>query len=339
MADFGATGATGEFAISGVPSDALALTSDILRDVVTELVAEGVLPALPPQLHHFTSLETACRIIDGDNVRLSHAEYSNDQTEMGQAKEIIREELKGRSSDNFFAQVLSDYDKLEPTLDAYIFCMSTGNSGGGPPQDILSQWRAYGQDGRGACLTLDASKLARLVWNTPSLRINPVIYEKAKQVKFVGHILDHGQMKHTNNAPKALEATVAALVFATPLMKAPGFEEEREWRLIFMPPLDVDVPQPTLGFQARRDFLAPYIDLTYLWQVLRLDMIAIPALHATLPAPLPAVSLPLVPITEVMIGPSGHQSLNVRAFTKLLIQTNRRTVTIPQSRIPYRSLS
>jgi DUF2971 family protein len=307
-------GALGEFAIGEMGGDTLALTSDILQEVVTRLVdEEKVLPPLPPQLHHYTSLETAYHIINGDNVRLSHAEYSNDQTEMGQAKDIIRGELKSRSSNAFFGQVLSDYETLAPTLDAYIFCMSTGNLSGSPPQDLLSQWRAYGQDGRGACLTLDARKLGRLVYNTPGLRINPVIYQRAIQLKFVGDILDRGLIAHSNNAPNAREATIAALVFATPLMKALGFEEELEWRLIFMPP-QVGL-QPQFGFQARRDFLAPYIDLTHLWHHLRPIMVAIPALRATLPTHLPAVGLPLVPITEVMIGPSGHQTLNVRALT------------------------
>jgi hypothetical protein len=321
------------------------LTSDILQQVVTQLVdVEKLLPALPAQLYHFTSLETAYRIIQEDNIRLSHSEYSNDQTEMEKAKEIIRSELNKRSSNAFFGQVLSEYEMLAPTLNAYVCCMSTGKPAGHPPQDIpghppqdiLSQWRAYGQDGRGACLTLDASKLGRVVSNTPGLRINPVIYRRDIQDRFVGDILDRGSAAHDREVRNAREATIAALVFATPLMKAPGFEEEGEWRLVFMPP-QVDI-QPQLGFQARRDFMAPYTDLKCLWEHLRPTMIAIETLRATLPTHLPTVSPPLVPITEVMIGPSGHQSLNVRA-TKLLIQATRVNVAIRKSSIPYRSLS
>ncbi len=152
-------GALGEFALGEVGGARAALTSDILQEVVTHLINEKLLPELPPQLHHFTSLETAHQIIKHDNIHLSHSEYSNDQTEMGQAKDIIRAELKSRSSNTFFQQVLSEYEKVAPNLDAYIFCMSTGSPTRVPPQDILSQWRAYGQDGRGASLTLDAPKV------------------------------------------------------------------------------------------------------------------------------------------------------------------------------------
>jgi hypothetical protein len=95
--------------LRGVGHETLALTSDILVKVVTRLVETKVLPPLPATLHHFTSLETAYRIIDGDNIRLSHAEYSNDQREMAEAKEIICSELTRRSSNPFFGQVLLDY--------------------------------------------------------------------------------------------------------------------------------------------------------------------------------------------------------------------------------------
>jgi hypothetical protein len=329
-------GALGEFGLGEIGNDSFALTSDILGQVVTELVdTERVLPALPTQLHHFTSLETAYRIIDKDNIRLSHAEYSNDQTEMTQAKSLILSELNNRSSDAFFAQVLTEYDKRAPSLDAYIFCMAMDKPAG-PPQDILSQWRAYGQDGRGVAITLDAAHLARLVSNVPGLRINPVIYQSATQHRFVSKILDRGLVAYQNSDPNALEATTAALVFATPLMKAAGFEEEREWRLIFMPPqLQL---QPQLEFHPRRDFLAPYFNLSYVWNALLPQMLTIGALRATLRNPVTMAVPPLISIREIMIGPSGHQALNLKSFAKLLVQAGRASVSIKQSEIPYRSL-
>ena len=90
----------------------------------------------------------------------------------------------------FFGQVLDEYQSAAPNLDAFIFCMSTGlTSSAPPPQDMLSQWRAYGQDGRGICLTFDGSDLSRLVANTPGLRLNPVIYNRTTQKRFVDEFL------------------------------------------------------------------------------------------------------------------------------------------------------
>ncbi len=82
-------GPLGGLALGELPISTVRLTGDILKSVVTEFANERKLLPLPPaELHHFTSLETAYRIIEGDDVRLSHAEYSNDQTEMAEAKEI-----------------------------------------------------------------------------------------------------------------------------------------------------------------------------------------------------------------------------------------------------------
>jgi hypothetical protein len=320
--------------------DTLKLTSKILTDVITEFVSEkGLLPKPPSELHHFTSLETAYRIMAKDDVHLSHAEYSNDQTEMEQAKKVITCELSTHSkNEQFFAQILKAYEQLAPELDAYLLCMSTGRNLNGAlaPQDILSQWRAYGQDGKGVCLTLETDHLDRLVYNTPSLRLNPVIYDPNTQLMFIDAILQRAISAHKSGVHHAHEAAIAALDFARPLMKAPGFAEEAEWRLIFVP-LGATA-QPQLGYRPRRDFLAPFISLHHVWTDLRPQMLEIRELRTTLPTILPCPKVPpLVLITKLMIGPSGHQSLNERSFTKLIRQTNR-SIDILKSQIPYRSL-
>ena len=337
MLGFGALGAS---ALGEVPAHALALTQDILQRIVTKFVEDGKLSGLPPELHHYTSLDTAHRIIEGDDVRLSHAEYSNDQTEMEEAKKIIQTRLSARAGiDQFYAQVLADYQNLAPKLDAFIFCMSTGlQIATGNSPDMLSQWRAYGQDGRGICLTLNTSDLSRLVENTPGLRINPVIYERTTQALFIDAILDAAFAAHQGGDPSARAAAVAALVYTTPLMKAPGFVEEREWRLIFMPPAGV---APQLKFHPRRDFLAPFVTLNQIWFTLQPAMIAIPALAALLSSirAVPHVP-PLIPVIQIMVGPSGHATLTQRAIQKLVAQSaHRGAIQVSISGIPYRSLA
>jgi hypothetical protein len=305
-----------------------ALTSQILGMVIGELG----LPKPPRELHHFTSLDAAYRIIEDDNIRLSHAEYSNDQTEMKRAKEIIRTALRARSGTSFFDDVFNCYEQLAPNLDAYVFCTSNTE------QDILSQWRAYGHDGKGVCLTLDTEKIERLVYNAPGLlRNNPVIYVEETQNKFVEAILDKGLHFHNSGEANARTATVSALVFTTPLMKASGFREEDEWRLIFMPP--ENGPTPHFGFHSRRDFLVPYIDLCHIWYKMRPEFPDVDGLgirSSLRPSPLVP---PLVPITKIMIGPSGHPLLNERAVGKLIKQANRTVVEVRCSQIPYRSFA
>lgn len=333
MLGFGPLGATPLG--SAFDEIALARTTDILETVVTRFVDNNQLSILPNYLHHYTSLHTAQKILENDDIRLSHAEYSNDQMEMAQARAVIDEVPKAQApQSNFLASVQREYGSLAASLDAYVFCMSNGDQDLPSPQDRLSQWRAYGQDGRGVCLSLDASSLAKIVRHTPGLRINPVIYDPTTQLNFVNAIITEGVNLSQAQDPSALSATVGALVFAMPLMKAQGFSEEWEWRLIFMPP--AVGPSPKLEFHPRRDFLAPFLRLKYIWNDLRPQLAQIPALRPRPPIGLPT-GAPLLQITGVMVGPSVHQSLNLRAMTKLLAQSPR-PLAPTASDIPYRSI-
>lgn len=314
------------------------MTSEILQEVITALSNKNQLPSPPRELYHYTTLEVAQLILEGDNLRLSHAQYSNDQLELEMAKAVIDRCFRTHSAaPAFLRQVQATFAALAPDLDAYIFCLSTGDPQRISPHDLLSQWRAYGQDGRGCCLTLQTSGLSDLVHHMPGLRLNPVIYDRGVQTSLVTNILGLGDARFAAGNPNAVSATVSALVFTTPLMKDPGFSEEREWRLIFMPPYGV--PQPQLGFQPRRDFLAPFVTLHHLWHQLRPKLVKIPELKPNPPSnkrALPSAT-PLVPVNSVMVGPSGHQALNVKAMRKVVTQAGR--AIIPQaSAIPYRSL-
>jgi hypothetical protein len=80
MLGFGPLGAA---PLGGVfDAEGLARTNEILETVVTRLVAANPQFSPPTLLHHFTSLEVARHILEEDDVRLTHAEYSNDQMEL-----------------------------------------------------------------------------------------------------------------------------------------------------------------------------------------------------------------------------------------------------------------
>lgn len=186
-------------------------------------------------------------------------------------------------------------------------------------------------------MTLDAGELTALAYYFPAgLRRNPVIYEPALQTALIDQILTQGSALYPGT-PTAVDATVGALIFAMPLIKHPGFAEEREWRLIYTP---LEEAPPVLEFHPRRDFLAPFVTLQHLWQVVRPKLAALPGFPVRPPLlnlPPPAVP-PLVPALSVMVGPSGHQPLNERAIQKVIAQW-RATLGLQKSATPYRSLS
>jgi hypothetical protein len=169
-------------------------SQEIVEPVITDLSNQNLLPGAPPILYHYTSLEVIQKIMEFDDIRLTHAEYSNDQRELEEARLLIAERLGVHPSATAFKnQVEADYRAQAGDLDVYVFCMSTGSAGNPPSQDMLSQWRAYGQDGRGGCLTLDSTALADLVHHFPAgLRRNPIIYLRATQVALIDAILTTG---------------------------------------------------------------------------------------------------------------------------------------------------
>jgi hypothetical protein len=139
-------------------------TSELLETVVTSLSKS--FPPFPQKLYHYAPLETLQKIFEFDDLRLSHAEYSNDQRELVQANAVIDVRLSGYAGTPVFRhQVEQAFAAQAADLDAYIFCMSTGS------QDKLSHWRAYAQDGRGGAITLDPWGLVELVHAIPGLRL------------------------------------------------------------------------------------------------------------------------------------------------------------------------
>ena len=310
-------------------------TTQILEQVLTGLPA---LPYAPAELYHYTSLETIQKILEFDDIRLTHAEYSNDQRELEEARILIADRMAHHPSPAaFLTAVEAAYDVQAGSLDVYVFCMSTGIVGNPLPQDMLSQWRAYSQDGRGGCLTFDSGGLMALAHYFPAgLRRNPVIYDPALQTALIDGILAQGSALYPGT-PTAVEATAGALIFVMPLIKHQGFAEEREWRLIYTP---LEEAPPQLGFHPRRDFLAPFVTLQHLWNVVGLRLRQLPGFPVrppllTIPTP---TGLPLIPALSVMVGPSGHQPLNERAMQKVIAQW-RTGLGLQKSGTPYRSLS
>ena len=313
----------------------------ILEKVITSLYDEERLPKPPSTLYHYSSLEVIQKILASDDVRLSHAQYSNDQTELSEAKSLIHDRLDHKK--NPFNKVVAEaFLKRADEVDAYIFCMTSGDQSRENPQDLLSQWRAYAQDGRGGALTLEMRQISALVHHFPELRVNPVLYDPNLQCSFIDCILDSGEaLQAANHSSQtvAVAATVESLIFALPLMKHPGFSEEREWRMIFMPFTDSGPTAPTVKFQPRRDFIAPFLEFRHLWNHIRPEMIKMIGSHYKPPINVPEPDQNrLIPATGLMIGPSIHQQLNTRAMTKAVAQSSR-NFSVDASVIPYRSLT
>ncbi len=98
--------------------------------------------------------------------------------------------------------------------------------------DVLSQWRAYSNDGNGYCIGFNAKDIFKL----PVYPIK-IIYNKKEQIKKVIETVKFIHFSETNNIEKyGKHFFDLCFFFATELasMKNPAFHEEKEIRIIHL---------------------------------------------------------------------------------------------------------
>lgn len=98
--------------------------------------------------------------------------------------------------------------------------------------DVLSQWRAYADDGKGYCIGFKAKDIF-------SLPVYPIkiLYNKKEQIKKVTETVKFIHFSEQNNTDKfGKDFKELCFFFATELasMKNPSFDEEKEIRIIHL---------------------------------------------------------------------------------------------------------
>jgi hypothetical protein len=124
-----------------------------------------------------------------------------------------------------------------------------------------------------------------------------------------------------------VEATALSLYYVCPIYKDEGFEEEKEWRFLYMPVMTTAAPA-AVYYRDRSGFVIPYVRLS--------EVAALPG-GAGLGLPNRTVG-PGLPITEVMVGPSGLIDLNREALIDFVASHPNQSgfITVTKSIIPYR---
>jgi len=131
------------------------------------------------------------------------------------------------------------------SYDTYIACFSEHVQGDSDGR--LSMWRAYGSDGGGAAIVFDTSKLTEDE-NSPLL-IAPVDYRTtAQRLEWIDSAIGKAakairELGADASASEQALQEVARNYYvrirrAALLSKHASFEEEREWRVVYLPDLD-----------------------------------------------------------------------------------------------------
>jgi hypothetical protein len=219
----------------------------------------GIHEAVPGRLYHYTTLGGLEGIIESGAVWASDVRFMNDSSELTYASdlinEVIAESIASVSNDELREALPSGptySNAFEHGLRPFIACFCETN-------DLLSQWRGYGEGDLGMSLGLRLAN-GPLDDLGPNSYLRKVIYDPIRQREL------------TRGAVNQWIATAAAMMAAgTPVkdlfpypaywslqdalaelylcFKHPSFEEEKEWRLIKL----VDVRAELSRLSSRRN--------------------------------------------------------------------------------------
>ncbi|MDX9860407.1 MAG: DUF2971 domain-containing protein, partial [Rhodospirillales bacterium] len=221
--------------------------------------------AFPATIYHYCPTGTFLKILESKAIWLSDIRHMSDYKEGRWAYELIEGVIKERSTkglDGGLPEVLlrmfeiwnlsrlrlpkvsasAFHNEFEEVVDgnatsAFIACFSEEG-------DLLSQWRAYADDGLGVTIGFDPESFGleprpAYVSRDPhsAIGLAPVVYDSCNQRRTIEARLER-YLTDPRLATKAEEtaAECAADLGAVGLtFKNPSFSEEREWRIIHTP--------------------------------------------------------------------------------------------------------
>ena len=286
-------------------------------------------------LYHYTTAEGLKGIARDNKIRATNIFFMNDSEEFRGGLRLFETRLKELTGTHeIYQQCLrairswilgeGQDSSVESTVQMYACCFSEY-------KDVLSQWRAYCQQG-GFALGFRRSKLEALV-EKQDFALEKCLYGDDEKSTKVDGILQAIETKARNSDKQAqspprvepehryfeiIDNHIFEIMRTAAILKHDGFREEGEWRLLST--LQRAEKRGDLAFRARGALIVPYkeIDLedsscegTCIWEDAR-----------------------------IVAGPSERQQLVSEAVRLLLLhhRPEAGSVVFEPSPIPYRPL-
>jgi len=235
-------------------------------------IIENRRPAMENELaFHYCTIETFFNICKNNTLRLSDIEKSNDYSERVYMEELIKKELieyaEGRNKNIGLRKLIEEWCYILNNLsNVYACCFSEAG-------DMLSQWRAYADNGYGVSIGFSKDILLQFNSEEYGLKFRKISYNIIEHQEFakrqVKKIIDTLKEKNFySSVAEVFENDVDINCF----MKMPAFEEEREWRLLIAlnPELRINQIGTFLDFQlsntqlnTRNGKIVTYFDLNF----------------------------------------------------------------------------
>jgi hypothetical protein len=207
---------------------------------VDDLPSRLAFEAVPPDhLFHYTDLDGVKGIFTSRTLWLSKFTASNDISEILLAiqhfQTFVQREASEHTRDegDFLREAADQLESFRRTnICLASFCEQ---------HDLLSQWRSYGNDGRGIALGFNSKRLVELAHRN-GLRLFRCVYDQAAHERIASDLVDSLLASFRASRPDGAQARRALItqfnsmfLVVAPVIKDHRFVEEREWRLISNP--------------------------------------------------------------------------------------------------------
>jgi hypothetical protein len=312
-------------------SDADLLRAQMQRELITTSSEQP--PAAP--LFHYTSSVGLNGILREVKIRATHFMHLNDRHEMKAGEAIVLEvatELNESqslttSAKLFCNEFIKTFSKkpLTAMIDVYVASLTEdGND--------LAQWRAYGGQGGGYSIGLDARAFGLPRGGSPDstvgIWLERVVYDEKvmkdlvrteldRLLNAVARYMDTYATRRGEDFAQVLFSSGMTVLFVqvgalVTRYKNPAFAGEHEWRIVATPASTA--PSGTVKFDLRPGGIVPYVDVS----LRRSD------------------DEPFA-VTHVYVGPTQDPDRGVRAAKQLVRDVGLDAGLVQHSGIPLRS--
>jgi hypothetical protein len=222
----------------------------LFNPLFSDILEEEQFYKKKPLLAHYTTIETIERIITSKEVWFSNPLYMSDYQEVSfgllesdrllSANARVAEALgtPDRSAKFFAAYNSYRQEYIDKHLpDTYVFCLSEHDRE--DRDGLLSMWRGYGGNGNGAAIVFDTSALnvlpgsplviAKVEYATTVERLDWISRKLETFASLLG-----GMNLQDDKLFLAAHALFHRFKQFALFTKHKGFEEEKEWRIVYM---------------------------------------------------------------------------------------------------------
>lgn len=214
-----------------------------------EFAARGFFAVEPPELlFHYTSIGGAYGILSSDALWMTKIRYLNDTSELEIGIATLREVLDRRVREPGPGEEIALLEAVKNGLGSVAsanICVASFCEHG----DLLSQWRWYGEGGRGVSIGVSSRVLRGMAKS--AIYLWKCVYDEGAHRALLNGLVDRllEAYRHDRDergcAPDAegchylIERFFVTFLEVAPIIKNPNFAEEREWRLVSQP-VEVD---------------------------------------------------------------------------------------------------